>query len=449
MHGFASPEELIDSRHDISQQVYVDPAQREEFKRRLEKDEVVRGFEHQVFRKDCSKIWISVNAHAVKDQDGSVKYYEGTVRDITERKRAEQRLGEYEKAVEGLDEMIVVVDRDYRYLLANRAFLKYRGLERDQLIGRQVNELLNAGVFENITRQKLDECFAGSVVKYESKYHYPTLGERHLFISYFPIESPHGIDRVVCVLKDITDSKQAEERLKASSEQLRALSARVQSAREEEGTRIAREIHDELGSALTSLRWGLDEISGTLSTELSRAGIEKVQDSMATLTMLVDTTFKTVRRISSELRPGILDEAGLEAAIACAAEQFETRSGISCRFQSSVADVDLSRDRSTAIFRILQEALTNIRRHAAATEVGITLKEETDQYTLTIVDNGRGITPGERAGTETLGLLGMRERAHLVGADFEIGGGAKVGTVVTVRVPMSPQKMKVRRAGGD
>jgi PAS domain S-box-containing protein len=134
----------------------------------------------------------------------------------TERKRNEERLREYEKAVEGLEEMLVVVDRDYRYRLANRAFLTYRGLEGEQLVGRLVPELLNPWVWERVAKKKMDEALQGNVVKYELRYNYPKLGERDLFISYFPIEGPSGVDRVVCVLQDITERKQAEEKLRRS-----------------------------------------------------------------------------------------------------------------------------------------------------------------------------------------------------------------------------------------
>jgi PAS domain S-box-containing protein len=135
---------------------------------------------------------------------------EAIARDIRERKRAEARLREYEKAVEGLEEMIVVVDREYRYVLANRAFLNYRGMEREQVVGRSAPEILNKEVFETVVKEKLDECFQGKVVSFELKYKYPKLGERDLSISYFPIEGPNGVDRVACVLQDITERKQAE-----------------------------------------------------------------------------------------------------------------------------------------------------------------------------------------------------------------------------------------------
>ena len=133
------------------------------------------------------------------------------VDEADDRRRAEERLREYEKVVEGLEDMIVVVDREYRYLLANRAFLSYRGMKREEIVGHLVSEILNKDIFEEIVRKRLDECFQGKVVKYELTYNHIERGERQLSISYFPIEGPHGIDRVACVLKDVTELRRAED----------------------------------------------------------------------------------------------------------------------------------------------------------------------------------------------------------------------------------------------
>ncbi len=134
--------------------------------------------------------------------------------DVTERRRYEKTLHEYERVVEGLDEMILVVDRQYRYLIANNAFLRRRGLTRKQVIGHSVEQLIGKDVFNSIVKPKLDECFEGKVVRYELRHNYPQFGERDLLVSYFPIEGSAGVDRAAAILQDITERKQAEDRLR-------------------------------------------------------------------------------------------------------------------------------------------------------------------------------------------------------------------------------------------
>src|SRR5205085_8175667 len=151
---------------------------------------------------------------------------------------------------------------------------------------------------------------------------------------------------------------------------------------------------------------------------------------------LTDTTVDTVRRITSELRPIALDEFGLTEAIRWHAQQFQTRTGIIVQCDCP-QDVDLNREQSTAIFRIFQEALTNILRHAQATRGDIMVKEEAEEFFLQISDNGRGITEDEKSRAQSLGLIGMRERAHLIGGEVNIEGTEGRGTVITVRVPLS------------
>ena len=170
--------------------------------------------------------------------------------------------------------------------------------------------------------------------------------------------------------RDITERKKAEEQLKGSTEQLRALSAHLQSVREEERTLISREIHDELGQELTGLKMDLSWLVKRLSKN-QKSLISKTESMLK----LVDSTIQTVRRISSELRPGVLDDLGLIAAIEWQAQDFENRTGITCDFSSSVEEIGLDRDRSTAVFRIFQETLTNVSRHAKATRVKISLEE--------------------------------------------------------------------------
>jgi formate hydrogenlyase transcriptional activator len=174
--------------------------------------------EKRYLRPDGSVRWAEIEVAAMWPEAGTPVWHMAIVQDTTERKQAEERLREYERVVEGLEEMIVVVDRDYRYVIANRSFLNYRGMKKERVIGRRVDEVVYKDVFDSLIKEKMEECFRGEVVAYEMKYTYPTLGERELFATYFPIEGPNGVDRIAAILQDITESKRAERALRESEE---------------------------------------------------------------------------------------------------------------------------------------------------------------------------------------------------------------------------------------
>jgi signal transduction histidine kinase len=226
--------------------------------------------------------------------------------------------------------------------------------------------------------------------------------------------------------------RRAAEQLKESHAQLRALSEYLQTVREEERTRIAREVHDELGQALTSCKLDLSWIASKLPRDF-RSLSEKARRLMAQ----IDATIHTVRRISSELRPGVLDHLGLVAALEWQANDFQNRSGIKCEVQASVQDSSLDQNLSTTLFRIFQETLTNVIRHAGATHVRVRLAEAGGRVSLDVRDNGRGISRSEIHNSRSMGLLGMRERAALLGGDFKIGRvNNGPGTRVNVSIPL-------------
>ena len=233
------------------------------------------------------------------------------------------------------------------------------------------------------------------------------------------------------MLHDITERKQTEAQLNPSLDQLRALAARLRSVREEERTKVARQIHDELGQALTAIKIELISLLFEWPSE------RKPSQRIASITGLVDQTIQSVRKISTELRPGILDALGLVAAVEWAAEDFETRTGIRCRVDLPKESLQISPERATAIFRIFQETLTNITRHADATEVQVRLAGENHSLSLEVHDNGVGVTEEQLAAGESLGILGMRERALLLRGQFLMGGAPDQGTRVKVSVPWS------------
>jgi len=251
----------------------------------------------------------------------------------------------------------------------------------------------------------------------------------------FLVEERELLRSLADMLSAHLERKRAEEQIKATSEQLRALMTSLSSAREEEGIRIAREIHDELGAALTSLRWDLEEMERVNAERNPEPFQSALHTKIRGMFALIDSTIDVVRRISSELRPSILDDLGLASAVEWQAQQFQKRTGIQCRCECVVDPLNLNAELSTAVFRIFQEALTNVLRHAQATRIDVTIEEEAGDLLLTVRDNGRGIQHSEKTSTSTLGLLGMRERAHLIGGRIEIVGVDGKGTTVTLRVP--------------
>jgi len=202
--------------------------------------------------------------------------------------------------------------------------------------------------------------------------------------------------------------------------------------REDERIRISRQVHDELGHALTGLKMDLYWLAGRLPKKF-----RAMQEKTKAMSSNIDSTIQTVRRIATELRPGILDDLGLAAALEWQAHEFERRTGIRCRVTSRVTEASFHQDLNTAFFRIFQETLTNVIRHAHATRVDVTLKEEEGHLLMEVKDNGRGISTDEITNTKSIGLLGMRERAALLGGELSISGQTGQGTIVTVKIPLA------------
>ena len=188
--------------------------------------------EKRYVRPDGCIRWAEVQVVSVGAEGKTPVWHMAIVQDITERRQAEERLREYERVVEGLDELIAVVDREYRYVITNRAFLKYSGTTKEQVIGRRIDEVVNPGTFAIIIKQKVDECFAGKTVRHEMKYQYPGLGERDIFVSYLLVEGPAGADRIACVIQDITERKRAEEAIRESEDRERAKSKELETVLE-------------------------------------------------------------------------------------------------------------------------------------------------------------------------------------------------------------------------
>lgn len=243
---------------------------------------------------------------------------------------------------------------------------------------------------------------------------------------------------------DITTRKRAEEALRESehryrtaADELRRLTRHVEKAREAGRMRIARELHDELGQSLTALNMDLHWLR-----ERAARKLDVPEARVAAMCVLASQTIHALRRICTDLRPALLDDLGLVAAIDWQAREFAARTGIRCTVSLPRAPLSVPRDQSTAVFRILQESLTNIVRHARATRVRVALRVRANLLTLKISDNGVGITRARGLGTRSLGLLGMRERAIEWNGEVDVRGAPGKGTTVTLRVPVEQREVE-------
>jgi signal transduction histidine kinase len=238
-----------------------------------------------------------------------------------------------------------------------------------------------------------------------------------------------AVSRALSETEEKDQRRRAEEKLRRSHERLRALTGHLQFVREEERTRIAREVHDELGQALTGLKLDVAWLSSR------PPGARGMKRKLKTMSGQIDATIHAIRRISTEMRPGVLDSLGLAAAIEWQAGEFQERTQIRCAMTIEVTEMIWEREFSTACFRVFQEALTNITRHANATNVEVRLARDDEMMVLTVQDNGRGITDKEIAHADSIGLTGMKERAAQVGGEVSVRGTSGKGTTVTMRVP--------------
>jgi PAS domain S-box-containing protein len=308
-------------------------------------------------------------------------------------------------------------------------FLRDHGLTRDEAIGKTAGELglwADPRQYRTLVEKVRRE---GRVRDFEIAEHFRDGKVQTTSVSadLIDVEGEHCL---LTVAMDITDRKEVEDKARRSRAELRALAGRLLLVREEERTRIAREIHDELGQALTGLKIDLSFLKRHVEDR------PEVSESVQSIVDRIDGTMDSVRRIATDLRPSVLDHLGLEAAIEWQVQEFQRRTGVATtvRVESSGAAIDDVR--ATALFRMLQETLTNVARHAGAANVTVSFTVGKVDLALEVRDDGRGIDPAEVAGGRSLGLVGLRERAIACGGKVSIEGTPGQGTRVTIRLPL-------------
>jgi PAS domain S-box-containing protein len=319
-----------------------------------------------------------------------------------------------------------------RINFANHAVKIIFGWHREELIGKSIRM---------IYRNEEDADKIGDMF-------YSSLEKQRTFETEFPCLCKDGQEiicrmkasrigeklrekRIVVTYEDITAEKKAQEDLERSRQDLRNLSVHLQSVREEESTRVARKIHDELGQSLTALQMDLSWLENRLP-----ANSKNIREKTRSMSELVDVTIESMHKIMMELRPSLLDDLGLAAAIEWQAGDFQKRSGIRCQANIRCDTNFINKELATSIFRIFQETITNIVRHSKATQCRVNLTEKGKELCLEVTDNGIGITQWQIDDAMSFGMIGMRERAHLWGGTVHVRNAKPSGTTVRVLIPM-------------
>jgi PAS domain S-box-containing protein len=333
----------------------------------------------------------------------------------------------YRVFVERMNEGAAVLSSDHTVLHCNGRFARFLGGRLQSVIGSSMLDLVwpddHPKLYALLRRAAQRNCRGEIRLQSRKGAALPV----HLSLN--PLRL-NGTRAVCLIASDLSEMKRAEQELRASSEQFRNLAAHLLSVREEERARISREVHDELGQSLTAVKMDLAWLAGRLPT---RNG-EMLRRIRAT-GQLADSMIQSIRRISTELRPAVLD-LGLAAAVEWQVQEFQARSGVQCKVRMLIREVVTS-NVSTAMFRIFQETLTNVGRHAKATRVEVVLQKQQDRLVLLIHDNGQGFDLVDPSLSKSLGLLGMRERAAVLGGQVNISSATGKGTTVAAWIPLS------------
>ena len=446
--------ELLEQRFiDIS---YADDLRRDvNLAEQLFREEIPSyRIEKRFVKKDGSIAWLDVTAMLIRDDEGKPSYGLAMVEDVSDRKQSNQALRTSEEryrsfvvnSSEGIWRMDVEQPIDtrlpveeqisqfykYGYLAeCNDAMARMHGYDRaEDYVGlrfgdsRFASNPTSTGTLKKLINSNY------RLVDVRTEDFNKDKSVRYLSTNLLGIVVNGMLVRIWGVQRDETDQRRAEVQLEYSHDQLRHLSAYLQSLREKEKANMAREIHDSLGQALASTKIELSLLRKQLDgpDDIDRHSFsEKLNEIIEG----VDQTILTVKTLSTELRPGVLDKFGLAAAIEWQCAEFSRRMQIKCSAQVPEQELSLSNEISTALFRILQEALTNVAVHSKATAVELTLHVDDSRVTLTIADNGRGITDEEIQSPTSLGLLGMRERVEFLKGSFTVSGKPGKGTTIT------------------
>jgi PAS domain S-box-containing protein len=381
--------------------------------------------------------WFRDEAVLIRRSDGTPQEIVGLWTDVTARRQADEVIQRQADIINQIQETVISIDLDGYVMSWNQGAEKLLGYPVEEALGKHISFIYPVEDREFLEREVLGPVKAKGTHQVEVRRRTKSAEMRFAQLSLTLLrddtDSPIGI---IGYSMDITDRKRVEEALINSRNQLEALAVRLELVREEERTRIALEVHDVLGQALTALKLDVSWVFKRITESIEPVQFPAVRARLTSALELLDSTIQSVRDIATTLRPGVLDQLGLEAAVEWQAREFHNRTGISCETTIWPDRIVVGPEQSTALFRIFQEILTNVARHAKATNVSIKLEQSGEHVSLQVRDNGRGITDVEQSGPKAFGLLGMRLRAQQQGGAFDIQGTSGTGTTVTVRIPL-------------
>lgn len=424
--------------------VYAKPEQEaalKSYQRDIRRDEIKTLFERENTLWNGRRAWFEFSNSFLTLPDSN-KITLSIVKEISERKKSEIELRESEQKFKmlfnNINDAVFVTqlskDKSYGdFIEVNEVACRRLGYTKEEFLMLSPSAIVWQKCIDdfNLFNERLlkeEHVIYDLVHRAKDKKLIPVEVNSHLFLYNDKLT-------VLSIARDITERKQAEEKLKRSSKLLRELATHLQSIREEERTMISQEIHDELGQVLTALKIQVSLLANKLNKNQG-----PLKQKINSLADMIDSSVESVQKISSKLRPGILDELGLIAAIEWQTEEFEKLTNIKCSLVLPKDEINLERDKTTAIFRIFQEALTNIARHSEATKVAVSLLNHQSNIFLEIQDNGRGITQEQIKDFKSLGIHGMVERAMVFGGQVSIEGFAGNGTMVKVEIPFDEIK---------
>jgi PAS domain S-box-containing protein len=399
---------------------------------------MVAEFEFRVLRPDGSERYIVARTEGASDPKGHIGHLTGTFQDITERRHAEAAVREaaarYRQLFEANPHPMWIYDpATLRFLAVNDAAVGQYGYPRDEFLGMTLNDLQapeEVPPLPELARQ-VDAGDGGSLWRHRFKD--GRLIDMEIIAQTIDFE---GRPARVVLAHDVTERRRAAQDVLDSREALRALVQRLQSTQQEERARVAREVHDELGQLLTGLKMDLRWLERRLGEPGLPPALNALLDRTVAASALTDQTIAAVQNLAAELRPGALDHLGLADALAQRTREFRQRSGVACTLKAAEPLPALPTDLANQLFYICQEALTNVARHAQATQVQVRLGLRDGGVRLEVEDNGVGIEPGVVTARRSLGLLGMRERALHCGGTVSIEAASPRGTVVVAQVPL-------------